>query len=134
MVGRMRRPRGGFTLIEVMVALLLVTLALAAAVQLGTQSARQLQAMTEATRAHWVAMNRLALLRAQDRYPAKGEKTGHVREQGRTWYWKQVVRNGPGSGLRVADIRVGTSPKTLRAARVRGVFGKALASPPVQSR
>jgi general secretion pathway protein I len=134
MRGHGYRNRGGFTLIEVMVALLLVTLALAAAVELGTGSARQLEAMSEATRAHWVAMNRLTQLRATDRFPAKGEKSGRVHEQGRTWYWKQVVRDGPGSGLRVADIRVGTSAGDPHAARIRGVFGRELASPPAQNR
>lgn len=131
---RVRGRVGGFTLIEVMVALLLVTLALAAAVELDTGSARQLEAMDQTTRAHWVAMNRLAQLRAARRYPAKGDTTGSVHEQGRLWYWKQVVHDGPGSGLRVVEIHVGTSPENPRAASVSGVFGRELAVPPVMLR
>ena len=129
MGGGHSRYHGGFTLIEVMVALLLVTLALAAAVELGTGSARQLEAMTQTTRAHWVAMNHLAQLRAARAYPAKGTTTGSVQEQGRRWYWKQLVHDGPESGLRVVDIHVGTAPDNLRAASVHGVFGRELATP-----
>lgn len=120
---------GGFTLIEVMVALLLVTLALAAAVELTSGSARQLEDMTETTQAHWVAMNHLAQLRASRRFPDTGETSGHAREAGHTWYWKQTVRNGPGGGLRTVSIRVSATRDGTALTEARGVFGKALAMP-----
>lgn len=132
MDGRNFRSCGGFTLVEVMVALLIVTLALAAAVELGTGSARQLEVLTATTRAHWVAMNRLEQLRATHMYPALGDMTGSDKEQGQRWYWKQTVTGGPESDLRVAKILVGTAPDNLKAASVHGLFSRELASPQVQ--
>lgn len=53
------RTEQGFSLIELLVALLIVGLALGALVKVTTQQARQASAITERTLAHWAGQNLL---------------------------------------------------------------------------
>jgi len=114
----------GFTLLEVVVALLIVALALAAAVQLTGSAADNLSAMTRKTEAHWVGMNQLAELRARGAYPATGKSQGKSEEAGHDWYWSQEVSQGPVRGLRKIAIRVRAGEKSPVLATVRGFIGQ----------
>ncbi len=114
----------GFTLLEVVVALLIVALALAAAVQLTASGADNLSAMTRKTEAHWVAMNQLAELRARGAYPAIGKSQGKSEEAGHDWHWSQDVSQGPVRGLRKIAIQVRAGEKSPVLATVRGFIGQ----------
>ncbi len=118
----------GFTLLEVVVALLIVGLALAAAVQLTSSGADNLRAMTRKTEAHWVGMNQLAELRARGVYPATGKSQGKSEEAGHHWHWSQEVSQGPVRGLRKIAIRVRAEGKGPVLATVRGFIGQAEAA------
>ncbi len=114
----------GFTLLEVVVALLIVALALAAAVQLTGSGADNLRAMTRKTEAHWVGMNQLAELRARGAYPATGKSQGKSEEAGHGWHWSQDVSQGPVRGLRKITIVVRAGEKAPVLATVRGFIGQ----------
>lgn len=100
------RTAGGFSLIEVLVALVVVAVALGA---LGMAGARVLDAQRELeqrTLALWVADNRIAEMRlAQDRL-APGSRSGTTRMAGRDWRWRAQVQPAPGEVLWRIDVAV----------------------------
>lgn len=81
-----RRTRG-FTLLEVMVALVILALALLAAVRAASLEARALTQVRESTLAHWVAANAIAELRLNEGMPPTGRREGRVELGGRRWHW-----------------------------------------------
>ncbi|MFB4205429.1 hypothetical protein KBTX_03548 [wastewater metagenome] len=74
----------GFTLVEVLVALAVLAIALAAAVRAATLSADAAGGLRERTFAHWIADNRLAEMQAR-RVWATGRRTERRTFAGREW-------------------------------------------------
>jgi general secretion pathway protein I len=103
----MRAERGGgFTLIEVLVALLILSLALIA---LSRTAATQVQAfgdMRERTLAGWLAEDVLAETRLAARFPATGRTDGSRRFAGREWRWELNVQATEIASIRHLDVRV----------------------------
>lgn len=86
-----RSRQSGFTLIEVMVALLIVSLGLAAAVSTVTASVRNSAGLKERTIAHFVAMNELAKIEiAGNRPPSQTDGTTDM--AGHQWHWKMEFK------------------------------------------
>ncbi len=106
----------GFTLLEVVVALLIVALGLAAAVELTTLAAGNAFTLQQKTLADWVAMNRLATLRMAGTLPAAGSATGHVKMGGNTFYWREAISGG--ALPQVRNVRISVSGKADGAALV----------------
>ncbi|HTE41188.1 MAG TPA: type II secretion system minor pseudopilin GspI, partial [Steroidobacteraceae bacterium] len=73
----------GFTLIEVMAALIIVSLGMLAVIQAVSQTANNTAYLREKTIAHWVAMNRLTEFRLTQQSPPIGESSGEVEMAGR---------------------------------------------------
>ncbi len=99
----------GFTLLEVVVALLIVALGLAAAVELTTLAAGNALTLQQKTLADWVAMNRLATLRTASALPAAGSATGHAAMGGDTFYWREEISGG--ALPQVRNVRISVSAK-----------------------
>jgi len=96
----------GFSLLEVLVAMSILAIALAAVSKtLVTQidSATYLQ---DKTLAHWVAMNQLTRLRLDPRLARLGKRSGRSLMGQRDWDWQLIVTDTPVAGLRQVDIRV----------------------------
>jgi general secretion pathway protein I len=109
----------GFTLIEVMVALMIVGIALPALMfQLGTQLDGT-QVISNRTQAAWVAQDQLALLHlrqaAGENLPA-GEWQGESANGGRQWYWRRTAEPTPAPGVLRHTIRVYDAPTAMVAA------------------
>jgi general secretion pathway protein I len=98
----------GFTLLEVMVALAVIAIALAAVIQATAMQADHVGYLRDKTFAHWVAMNQLAL--ARWRPPPPGEQSGSAAQAGREWHWKMAVTTTPDPDLRRIDIEVREHP------------------------
>lgn len=85
-----RKAVGGFTLVEVMVALFVVALSLPALMFTLSQQVDGTAHLRDKSIAHAVASNKLAELRllalAQGDL-LRGEESGVAREAGRDWYW-----------------------------------------------
>ncbi|HVB84676.1 MAG TPA: type II secretion system minor pseudopilin GspI [Rhodanobacteraceae bacterium] len=120
----------GFTLLEVMVALLIVALGLAAAVQLTTLAADNARALSRRTEADWVAMNQLGAMHLAGAWPADGSTQGHSLMAGRNWYWRQQVQGAPVPNLREVVIEVRATPRGPALATLRTLVSQAASGPP----
>ncbi|MDY6943029.1 MAG: type II secretion system minor pseudopilin GspI [Pseudomonadota bacterium] len=101
-----RRGERGFTLLEVMVALLVLGVAMGAAVEGVSRAASQTSYLRDRTIALWVAENVAAELRLEPQWPAIGFQEGQEDMLDRTWYWRAQVSGTPDPELRRANIAV----------------------------
>lgn len=100
-----RRSRG-FTLLEVLVALLLMSLALTALVRLSSLEARATAHLRDSTLAQWVAANALAEVRLREVVPAVGRRQGEARMGGRMWRWQMTISATDEASIRRLDVEV----------------------------
>ena len=107
--------RGGFTLVEVLVALAIMSIALLAALRVaggGTSSVGELRARLLAG---WVAENLLAEQRARGEWPSLGIQRGTQRQGGIEFAWREEVIATPNVTFRRVDIRVLAAPEEAHA-------------------
>jgi len=118
----------GFTLIEVLAALVIVALGMIAAIQAVTQSARNGAYLRDKTLAHWIGMNVLTERRLQSAPPDVAESTGRVEFAGQQWQWSMKVTQTQVESLRRMDISVrrADAPEESSLAIVSGFYGTAV--------
>jgi general secretion pathway protein I len=97
--------KSGFTLIEVLVALVIVTLAVSALLGTVSSSASNVAYLKDKTLAEWVALNRLTELRIAQVMPDKGRRTGNTDMAGIRWQWEEEVIELPVKGLFRIEVR-----------------------------
>jgi general secretion pathway protein I len=98
--------RRGFTLIEVLVALAIVTIGMAAVLGALTSSANTTAYMRDKTFAQWVALNQIALLRISGQMTPTGNSDGDTDFAGRTWHWRREVTATQVPGVVRIDVKV----------------------------
>jgi general secretion pathway protein I len=105
-----RRAAAGFTLIEVVVALAIVVLGLAAVLGALSSSASAIMYLRDKTFAQWVALNQIATVRLtaqqQNQPPQTGDTNGDVDLAGRKWHWLQKVTPAEVPGMVRIDVSV----------------------------
>lgn len=99
----------GFSLIEVLAALAVLSIALGAAVQAMGQSALNAAHLRDKTIAHWVAMNQSAELRIRKVWPSPGIQQGEEEMAGQHWRWQTKTSNTQATSVRRLDITVHNS-------------------------
>lgn len=118
----------GFTLIEVLAALIIVSLGMLAVIQAVSQTINNANYLREKTIAHWVAMNKLTEVRLNNSAPSGGESNGDVEMAGTTWHWRMTISATDAQTMQRIDINV--APKTAGAgasiASISGFYGKAI--------
>lgn len=100
-------PAGGFTLIEVVVAIAIVALGLGALFNVLANTASNVGSLRERTFASWIAHNRLAEVRLGTVFPAVERTTGELDYAGTHWRYEQTVSQTSVEGMRRIDVRVG---------------------------
>ena len=87
----MRRRQRGFTLVEVLVALAVLAIALAALMRAMGQAVDITASLRDHDEALWVAQNRYATHQMQHDWPAVDTIDGQSEMGGKTWYWREQV-------------------------------------------
>jgi general secretion pathway protein I len=126
-----QRTALGFTLIEVIVALVIIGLGMLGAIQAVSQTAGNSGYLRDKTIAHWVAMNRLTEIRLQKTAPGIDKTSDEVEMAGRRWKWTMDVTQTPVDTIRRIDISVrpADAKEDSSLASVTGFYGAAVAPP-----
>jgi general secretion pathway protein I len=106
----MKRPNNGFTLLEVLVALAVFAVAAIALMRVSESQLRLSTTLEEKTFAHWVALNMISEMQANQDWPNVGEQTGKVSMAGRDWKIIVKTEATPLSRVRRIEVNVGLAP------------------------
>lgn len=114
----------GFTLLEVMFALLIVALTMGAIIETGGYSAKRTAQLTEKTIASWIAQNQVTLYRAKRTWTSESTKSGIVEMADSEWRWKMKISKTDEPLLRRLDVDVYLADGSDIKASVTGFTGK----------
>jgi len=96
----------GFTLVEVLVALVIVAAGAAAVLSSLNSAAMSTIYLRDKTFAGWIADNRIAETRLQTTPPQNGTTEGELDYAGQRWRWRQQIGDAQVPGLRRIDVSV----------------------------
>ncbi|MBX3600052.1 MAG: type II secretion system minor pseudopilin GspI [Rubrivivax sp.] len=99
-------PAGGFTLLEVLVALALVAVALGAGLRAAGVLTNNAQRLADVTAAQWCADNQLTALRLARAFPGVGDADFACEQLGRSYAGQLRTRPTPNPGFRRVDAVV----------------------------
>ena len=129
----------GFTLIEVLVALVIVAVGMSALMGALNSSAKTVVYMQDKTFSEWVALNQIATVRlqlVQGQVPPAGNTNGDIDMANRTWHWRQEVVASQVPGIMRVDVKVRPKDAKLNDSddtgwyvTMSGLVGNALAQP-----
>jgi general secretion pathway protein I len=132
-------PRGvgasacrGFTLIEVMVALMVVAIGLSALMVAVSGTARTSGYLRDKTLAQWIALNRLSEVRLNVNKFGQNTDTGEVNFGGRTWHYDTRYFDTSMATMKRIVVRVYPGPAKTKSnplAESTSFMGTALAAP-----
>jgi general secretion pathway protein I len=97
---------GGFTLLEVMVALAIVSLSLVTVVASIGQMVDTANTLRERTYASWIAQNKIAEMRLSNEVPEVSTSTGEVEYANALWGWRAIVTETGVENLFRVDVSV----------------------------
>ncbi len=117
--------RRGFTLVEILVALAIVAVALAAGMRALAQSTQTASTLKARTLALWVAQNRLAVAQIANPWPEIGSDAGEADQAGARFRWTSSVGTTPNPAFRRIEIVVAEPDAPDYAlARIVGFLGR----------
>lgn len=100
------RRSDGFTLIEVLVALVIATLALGGVLAAVSQMADSGLTMRERTYASWIGQNKITELRLANVIPEVSESNGEVEFGGQEWAWTANISETGVENLFRVDVDI----------------------------
>ncbi|MEO8460488.1 MAG: type II secretion system minor pseudopilin GspI [Dokdonella sp.] len=119
-------PTRGFTLIEVLIALVIVAVALLALTRAAALQVQTFDALRERTLAGWIAANVLTETRLASGLPATGRRDGQVRYANRNWRWLLDIKATPDAHIRRLDVSVFLEQDNDPSAALSGFAGEDL--------
>ena len=125
---RVHRKRG-FTLIEVLAALIIVGLGMLGVIQAVIQAANNGTYLREKTLAHWIAMNLVTERRLMTAPPEVGTSSDTIEYAGQRWRWTVKVSETAVETMHRFDVGVGLAdaPEGATLATAIGFYGTAIA-------
>jgi len=96
----------GFTLLEVLIALAVLAIALAAVLKTTQQQIENVGYLRDQTIAHWVASNVLNEIQLREQWLPIGKTQGQVQMATRNWFWTVQVTDTVDKELRRLDVQV----------------------------
>lgn len=121
----------GFTLLEVLAALAVISIALVALFSSLSQSTRLTARVEERMIGNWVASNAITELKSVSDWPDIGENTSDVNMAGRVWHVSQEIQQTADENIRRIDITVSLDEKG--SYQVASLFGYFINPKPVLS-
>ncbi len=101
----------GITLVEVLVAMVIFSVAISAGMTTLGDSLGATRQLDQATYAHWAAQNKMTDLLLQPQWPSLGRSSGETQKlMGDTWYWSIEVKPTSAKDLRRVEIKVKKDP------------------------
>ena len=98
--------RRGFTLLEVMIALLVITLGMGAVINTTSESGWKSALLRQKTIATWVAQNQITKYRANRIWGSANSQSGKVEMANVDWVWKMKISSTDDPSLRRLDVEV----------------------------
>ncbi len=86
------KSSGGFTLIEILVALTIIAIAMGALIKSTGNHTATARYLKQKTIAHYVAMNEIQKLRIENKFPSIGIEKKSTEMAKHIWYWEQEVK------------------------------------------
>ena len=114
------RFQRGFTLLEVMIALLVITLGMGAVMSTTSESGWKSSHLRESTIASWVAYNEIALYRASRTWNSQSRRSGVTTMANADWEWSMEISKTDDDKLRRLDVEVTLKGEDAVKARVTG--------------
>jgi len=96
----------GFTLLEILIALAILSIALIAALKSGAVATQNAGEIRQRLFADWVARDRLEEHRARRDWPPLGSTSGEATQAGVHFRWEEKIVGTPNYQFRRIDIRV----------------------------
>jgi len=117
-------PQSGFTLVEVMVALVIVAIALTGmSVTMGGML-NNATTLRERTYASWIAQNKIVEYRLANEIPETGTTSGEVEFANALWEWEADVQETGVENLLRIDVAVGFAGSNQVVRVVTGFIGE----------
>lgn len=109
------RPDDGFTLVEVLVALVIFSIGIMALFHLRGESVRSIAALEERALAQIVAENRVIETLSRTGPLVIGTSSGETDMAARSWEWDEEISETPDAGLRrvLVTVRAADTQNTL---------------------
>ncbi len=117
----------GFTLLEVMIALIIVALSLTAIAAAMGQMAKTANTLQERTYASWIAQNRITEIRLDQQQQEPSISNGTVEYANMEWSWRSVIEETGVPNLYRIDVDVSLANRDGLVRSVTGFVG----APPV---
>ncbi len=103
---RRRKKQTGFLLVEILVALVILAIPLAAITRAVSQAIDTTAALRDRSIAMWVAQDRLTMHRIERDWPSLKTTTGTSEMADRSWRWQEKVISTPIVQLRRVEIEI----------------------------
>jgi general secretion pathway protein I len=103
-----QRPQrlSGFTIIEVIIAMLVIALGIGSLLTTLASAAENVGRLRDKSFAEWVALNRISETRLARPRPGAGVTTGEIEFAGTKWVWKQEIIDQEIAGMLRIDVSV----------------------------